>query len=83
MSASASESAGDLVGHLGLTLLLLSLPPWHHIIDRILRLSGPDLGLADDASYDSSQTSLPLGSPNLWSSCYIYYLLILKLSLHL
>lgn len=84
MSTSAVETqAGDLEGDLGLTLLYLSPPPWHNVIDILLRLSSPDLGLADDASYGSSQTPLPLGFPNLWSSLYICYLLILKPCLHL
>lgn len=76
---------GDLAGDLDLTLLPSSLPPWHHVIDTLLRLSSLDLGLADNASHGSSQTLLPLGSPptsNLWPSLYIYYLLILKPPLH-
>lgn len=51
MSASVAEThAGDLAGDLGLTSLHLSPPPWHHIMDTLLRLSNPDLGLADDVS---------------------------------
>lgn len=66
MSASAAEThAGDLAGDLGLTLLHLSPPPWYHIIDTLLRLSNLGLGLADDASHGSSQTSLPLASPQI------------------